>query len=250
MSILEFDPQRVSVSVSRLDFGKVNAGNTAEKEVKITNNNKDFDLKDVEFALEDVRTQNNLADEVRSWFSFIPDKIPSVSYGSKSAESVSLRVETPANASDDKVNARVVISTDYWQKSLNVELDIKGKEVALAMDGLSDKFTISKDATTGKYETETDTIELVNKGEVDVEQVNVVVDTVKCDSSWITLEGLKDFDSIAPQERKKDTRLLVTAPANTPKDFIQTCLLLVRYSDPFSPLDRQVIQKTFEIRTE
>ena len=93
-------------------------------------------------------------------------------------------------------------------------------------------------------------MELANKGDVDVQSVSVALDSVKCDSSWASIEGLKSFDSIAPGRKEKDTRLLVTAPKQTPKDFIQTCLLLIRYSDAFNPLERKTIQKTFDIRTE
>ena len=250
LSLIEFDPSKVTVNVSRLDYGKVNAGDVKEKEVKVSNNNKDFDLKDVRVSLEDIRTQNNPAEVVRQWFTFFPETVDSIGYGSKSAETINLRIEVPSNAANDKINARMQLKTDYWEKSLNVELDVEGKAVALVLEGVADKFVLSKDPTTGKYETETDTIELANKGDVDVQSVSVALDSVKCDSSWASIEGLKSFDSIAPGRKEKDTRLLVTAPKQTPKDFIQTCLLLIRYSDAFNPLERKTIQKTFDIRTE
>lgn len=246
-----FDTAKVKLGTTRLDLRKVQAGQTIDKEIKITNENKDYALTNVTYSLENFNAEINDEAQVIKWFEFTPPTmIDEIQPGKENAQVLTVRLNAPTNAYSDKITGRLVLKTEVWQKEVPITFELVAKEVEIELSGISDTYTLRKDSSTGTYEKKTDQIVIRNKGNVEMEQVKIdIAPGQGCDSSWAALLGDKLYSSIPPGGKAEGTRIEVKAAPQVPAFQSQICTIVIIYSDPRNPVERKEFRKNFEIRT-
>ncbi len=227
--IVEFNSADVRVSKTDIDFGTVDGGERVERTFDITNNGG-ADMAGIEFSVESISAQSNSGGEVKGWFSFNPARIGTLGRGTANKRTVSVILDVPLDAKTDRIDGLIVLSTTYWEREMNIDLDVKAVAATMTIEGLGATYSLTKDSS-GNYRSETDPITIRSTGDIGLNDVRVSTD---CDSQWIAISNAS-LGNIEVGGRAT-TVLTIKAPRTFADNSSHVCNLRLTYQDPRSPL--------------
>lgn len=242
---------RVTVNSSdRINYGKIRAGETVEKTLKVENDNK-FDISDIKAGVKISSTEFSKPEEVEKWFAFSPTDTLSINSGTEGQLTIVLNTplghQFPSGKETESINGVVNVTTSFVSKQLQLALDIQKVAVGITISGIQPTYNIQK--KDGAYKKQAGFIEVRNSGEVLLTDVEAKVQCNPAASSWISFEGSAveyQIQSIA-KDQTQQVPYTIDVPATAKPAEIVNCKLGIFYKDPAG--QRQSAEKQVLITT-
>ena len=236
----EFDESKLSIKIgsskTKVDFGKLETGESSKKELKIENDSDD-DLLGIIIDLEITSTEFSDPEEIKNWFSYSPaNTIDSVDADSFKIININLKipedVSFPAGKTEEIIGGIFTVKTSYSKRNFEMSLKIEKAESKISVSGIKTSYNMGKND--GSYKIETGILEIENKGETRLTDFDVAVSCSPRNMTWLTLETNQQNSSFTEllQNATKKIPFEIKIPSQIAKNITSNCKLRVSYSDP------------------
>ena len=237
-SLTQFSTDKFRVtfagSLDKAQYGKVKAGESVEKILKVSNDNV-FDFRNAKAEVKISSTQFSTPSDVEKWFRFSPENFISVPAGEEGQMTVVLTVpasmQFPQGKETESITGALYLRTSYYEKKFDIMIDAAKIDAKILIDGINEKYTLQR--RDNAYKKEVGMLDIRNGGEVLLTDIEARIDCKPQDSAWLTFSGATDYaiDSLEKGQRK-GIAYIIDLPSTTPAARIASCTITVVYKDP------------------
>ena len=252
-SLLEFEQDSFSAtfgsSKTRADYGRVNAGETDEKILKVENENE-FEINQIQVEVQITKTEFSDPQEVSSWFSISPQSTFDVAENSQSQVTVILSVPSstkfPAGVESESIVGAIYQKSALFERKFDLTMEVEKVESGVDISGIAESYTMQKKDEI--YPLVTGFLDVKNSGESLLRELSAKINCTSVGVSWLTFSSQIESNSdLLEEDRIWSIPYTISVPNPTPPSEIATCKIGVFYLDPSS--QRQSSEKTIIIRT-
>jgi len=252
----ELNESRLSIKIgsskTKVNFDKLETGESSKKELKIINNTDD-DLLGIIIDLEITSTEFSDPEEIKNWFSYSPaNTIDSVDADREKIININLKipedVSFPAGKTEEIIGGIFTVKTSYFEKNFEMSLEIEKAESKIDVSGIKTSYTMKK--KDGSYTTETGILEIENKGDTLLTNFDVGAVCSPQNLTWLTLEINQQSISFTEllQDATKEIPFEIKIPSQISNNLTSNCRIRVRYSDPSNV--EQSVEQIVQITTQ
>ncbi|MBN2126908.1 MAG: hypothetical protein JW703_00780, partial [Candidatus Diapherotrites archaeon] len=239
----------LSFSETKLDFDKINAGESSSKTIIASNKNALVNFEKINLTLQITSSGTTSEEEILSWIELNPESIESLEANERSTKQIELKVTLPYDAPTERITGKIIASfklmSEQKEKEIKFEFDSVEAEVGIELQEFpSGTIEITKEDSETVFPLTSFDFFIANTGELRLQNISI---TRKCEpyeaNNWINLS--KDFlESIEAQEKQKIT---LRVNANTDEEQTIPCWIYISYLNPAST-EKENIEKSFSIR--
>jgi uncharacterized membrane protein len=238
------------LSPTSLDYRTVDAGDIESKPLRV-NNRSDFEVNEITIeAVIDASPVNGVS-EVENWISFncpvgSPASTCTFDLADGEDETINVNIEVPVLALNEAIRGRIIVSTYGFEDEVDLKFEVEEAEIELIARLSRDEFSL--DPIASGFEVKTTSLTIDNRGETELEDIDVEVEG--CDALWfeITEAGELPFSLEAGEE--KVLELKAKAPSSASAGQTQFCALTVFYRHPLTDERVNLDELEFSITPE
>jgi uncharacterized membrane protein len=133
-------------------------------------------------------------------------------------------------ALNESIRGKVSVSTFGFEDSVDLRFEIEEASIDLTARLGNDEFSLAP--TSSGFAAETTRLTIDNKGEVELDDIDVQIDD--CDASWVSIQQEDQLPFSLEADEKKELTLDIKAPALATAGQTQYCTLTVFYRHPLT----------------